>query len=805
MNLSLINGPVFDTITPWLPAIDAILKSTALLALTAGVSLLLRRASAATRHMIWTLGLLGALLLPALSLAVPRWQLAVVKVAGSAPAVAPEHSALDASPIAQREVAATDVTGQQPPSLERSLPTNRAAVSDQIANGHRAASALPAAAGESAPISWQSVLLALWAAGAMAILARLAIGLLAVQWLSRRTERVTDAPWLPLARRLAGAVGVPSSLTFLRSPRATMPMAWGILRPSVLMPEDADVWPAERLRIVLLHELAHVKRRDCLTHALAQIACAAYWFNPLVWIAARHLRTERERACDDLVLAAGTRGSDYAAQLIEVARVMRSGRFPALLTGATLAMAHRSQLEGRLIAILDPRVPRSGISRLRTISTTALVACALIPLASLQPWAYTELRQPIERHPLPQAVANPVPTPSPQPAVPQPTPEPAPRAVVNESRASARVVATSSEVQVKLQDVVQGALQGAAQGAIQGIQAAIENAPNRGQSEQGEQRRTGSKADPRTVAALTAALKDPDREVRETAMHALVQLRDPSIFEPLVQALKDSSPDVRERAARGLGDLQDSRAVAPLTAALKDQNASVREGAVFSLGQLRAQNSAAAITQALQDQSPSVREQAAFALGQLREAQAVEPLMHALKDTNASVREQAAFALGQLRDRRAVPGLTSALADASESVREQAVFALGELRDPAAVDALITAMRDAKADVRQQAAFALGQIRDARAVDVLIPALKDTDAEVRSQAVFALGQLRDRRAVDALIAVIKDSSAEVRSQAAFALGQLRDPRAIDALTTALKDTSSEVRQQAAFALGQLAK
>ena len=123
---------------------------------------------------------------------------------------------------------------------------------------------------------------------------------------------------------------------------------------------------------------------------LAQVACALYWFNPLAWMAARHVRTERERACDDLVLAAGTRGADYANQLLEIARVMRAGRFPGVMAGASLAMAHRSQLEGRLMAILNPTVPRSGLSRLRTAGATVVVACAVMPLASMQPWVYAE-------------------------------------------------------------------------------------------------------------------------------------------------------------------------------------------------------------------------------------------------------------------------------------------------------------------------------------------------------------------------------------------------------------------------------
>ena len=229
-------------------------------------------------------------------------------------------------------------------------------------------------------------LVVIWMAGVLAVVGRLVVGLVAVAWMSRRTVRVVDAPWLPLAVELASELGITRRLTFLESPGASMPMASGIFKPSVLMPEDANRWPLERLRIVLLHELAHVKRRDCLTHVIVQLACALYWFNPLAWIAARHVRTERERACDDLVLACGTRGPDYADELLEIARVMRGGRYPALLAGATLAMAHRSQLEGRLIAILDPKVPRAAVSPLRTVLTAVGVACALAPLAAMQPW-----------------------------------------------------------------------------------------------------------------------------------------------------------------------------------------------------------------------------------------------------------------------------------------------------------------------------------------------------------------------------------------------------------------------------------
>jgi len=699
----------------WLAIADTLLKATLVLGAAALTSALLRRRSAAARHLVWTLALLAALALPALTLAIPRWQVPLLTIATETVPASLEATPAIAAPITQPR--RTPVDNTRPADKTSSTAQQARAASVQTA---KFAIARP-------DLSWQMLLLILWMAGTLAVLTRIALGVIAVQWLARRTKPAEDAPWIRLACKLANEVGVSSRLRFLRSARATMPMACGILRPSIVMPADADTWPAERLRIVLLHELAHVKRRDCLTHVLAQIACALYWFNPLAWVAARHVRTERERACDDLVLATGTRGADYADQLLEIARVMRGGRFPAVLAGASLAMAYRSQLEGRLMAILDPKVPRSGVSWIRAAAATAVAAVAILPLASVQPWAFAEASNVADARPQ-QAVA---PAQEPQAQLPRPAPTPAPLQPTQKAVSVREQGLVESVVQGTTQAVVQAMTQGVTQGITQGVRQGAGQGWTRTTRqqfaatwpevdldidvEQDETAKSGEGArakgaDAKTIAALKEALKDTDKEVRETALHALIQLRDPSIFDALAEALRDGAADVREQAAFGLGQLRDRRAVAPLTAALKDAVADVREQAVFALGQLRDPAAVEALTTAARDTNAEVRQQAVFALGQMRDRRAVEPLISALKDSDTEVREQAAFALGQVRDRAAVEALVIALKDSSASVREQAAFALGQLRDPRAIDGLTAALKDASADVRQQAAFALGQI-----------------------------------------------------------------------------------------------
>src|SRR5262245_13535269 len=178
-----------------------------------------------------------------------------------------------------------------------------------------------------------------------------------------------------------------------------MPLTWGVWKPVVLLPEESDHWSAEWRRIVLLHELAHIKRRDCLTQLLAQFVCAIYWFNPLVWIAARRLRIEREIACDDYVLQTGTRASDYAKYLLDFAGVMNTNGSPAGLPSPAAAGLACSQLESRVRSILDPAIKRKSLSRKALSIVFAVAACLLIPFAALQPrsGAVSPMNDPVDQ------------------------------------------------------------------------------------------------------------------------------------------------------------------------------------------------------------------------------------------------------------------------------------------------------------------------------------------------------------------------------------------------------------------------
>jgi hypothetical protein len=139
-------------------------------------------------------------------------------------------------------------------------------------------------------------------------------------------------------------------------------------------------WTDERARVVLCHELAHIRRGDWIIQMIAELLRCAYWFNPLLWIVCRRLRLESEHACDDAVLARGVKGSDYAEQLLNLARVLNESRqpwFPAP------AMARPSSLERRVSAMLNANVNRRPITRAARVIAVIALAAVTLPIAAI--------------------------------------------------------------------------------------------------------------------------------------------------------------------------------------------------------------------------------------------------------------------------------------------------------------------------------------------------------------------------------------------------------------------------------------
>ncbi len=333
-------------------AIWIVVKASALLGIAGLIQLLLfRRVSAATRHLIWALAIVGLLLLPLASLVLPAWPVTIPAAPQSTEPAAIAAPAIEAPDVA-RASASVEVTEESAGSKPRGI-----------------------------DISWSTVVAGGYATGVLAMAVLLLVQRWRVRQFTRTATVVRDPAWMRLLAECAGRMGVHRPIRLLRSRERNVPVALGTRRPSIVIPAVADTWADDRRRAVVLHELAHVARRDCLTQTLAAAACAIYWFHPAAWWVARRLRIERELACDDRVIGAGAEAREYAGHLLEIAYSFGNNRAPAL----AVSMARRNQIEGRMLAALDARRNRSVPARRVRLAAATLAAALLYPLATLTP------------------------------------------------------------------------------------------------------------------------------------------------------------------------------------------------------------------------------------------------------------------------------------------------------------------------------------------------------------------------------------------------------------------------------------
>ena len=340
-------------------------KSLLVLALSGMVLVCLRRASASARHLVCLLTLCGLLALPLFSVTLPGWHVAVTQAQERKEPTPVRPS--PALPAREGEEAGPEaISVPAAPSLSESSLTERTPAKQE------------------GGFSWPFLLLAFYLLGVTLAALRPLLGLWGIAHLRRTCVDVPDAPARGVLADCAAALKL-KRLPRLCRADVPVPMTWGWRRPVVLLPLGSGDWPEGRLHSVLLHEMAHVKRRDWPSHRLADLACAVYWFHPFVWLTARRLRAESEIACDDLVLASGIPAPDYARHLLDIAQALPPASRPP--QSAAIAMAQTPHIKRRILMVLDTAHSRRTVTRRALTSGVVLTAAALMPLSMLQPTA----------------------------------------------------------------------------------------------------------------------------------------------------------------------------------------------------------------------------------------------------------------------------------------------------------------------------------------------------------------------------------------------------------------------------------
>ena len=314
---------------------DMMLRSSLVMTLAFAGLWLLRRQPAAFRHWLLAAALALSAAQPIIKWAAPAWRM----------------------PAA---VTAVEIDG---PVFDASFQTDQLVVTT---------SERPAV------IDWRRVMMIVWLAGCSISFLIMLIGTAWLSWLGLRGIPA-GSKWTDIETELKDQLQIHRPIRVLVTHHPALLVTWGVIAPAILLPAGANSWSADRIRLVLAHEMAHLVRRDWVIQVIAETIRAINWFNPLFWIACARLRRESEHACDDIVLDLGIGGTSYASHLIDLARTFSvHGRtwLPAP------SIARPSTLERRVRAMLNPQVNRRRVSTARRLALASLLVAIAVPIAA---------------------------------------------------------------------------------------------------------------------------------------------------------------------------------------------------------------------------------------------------------------------------------------------------------------------------------------------------------------------------------------------------------------------------------------
>ena len=578
---------------------------------------------------------------------------------------------------------------------------------------------------EAAIVRFVRMLPLLWLLGTAALAVYVGACNFHLWWLVTRERPLTDEKILDLLEDCKAEMGVRNILGIVTTDKVKSAALFGFVRPRLLLPAGmVEALNPKELRYVFLHELVHLRRRDIYVRWLMSLLQVLHWFNPLVWLAFYRMQSDRELACDALVLAhaRSDESEDYGRTLVSLLeRFSHPKRLPSM---AGIVEA-KSQFKRRIKMIAD----YEKTSRTRWAGAMllfAVLACVVLTNAYVAKADFTFGTV------SPQTVAV--------AAAAQPT--------------------TDEAMQKKIDELI-------AQLGDENVNVRLSAAAILTRMNSPRQIRSLRKA----VMSIIKALEDENSHVRRDVARSLGKIGDPRAVQPLIEALGDEDESVRRDVARSLGKIGDPRAVQPLINALSDPP--IRAIASIALGEIGDPQAVQPLIKKLEAENPDVRRAAARSLGRIGNPQAVQSLIKALGDKVFDVRMNVLTALGEIGDPQAVQSLIRVLGDEDVLIRFRAVEALGEIGGRQAVQALTKTLGNEEQLFRQAAVLSLHKIGGRRAVHALIKALGDEEVMVRQSAVRAIGEIGDRREIKYLRKALNDENLAVRMTAEEALRNIQ--------------------------------
>ncbi|MBN1797584.1 MAG: peptidoglycan DD-metalloendopeptidase family protein [Spirochaetales bacterium] len=242
---------------------------------------------------------------------------------------------------------------------------------------------LTPAQGYKAGTHWSIWFLLIWGVGFFAMLLRVIVGKLSLCYLNR-TASSRNEDLEEYLQTIKQEMGIKRNVRLLFSHRYQQPAAFSWIRPTILLPKIAKNWSYKQLRPVLIHELTHISRFDCLTRDITQIVCSLFWFIPFVWIAYGKLKDEQEKISDTNVITFGSKPTDYAEQILFLAK---DSIIKKVYTYAFIPIITKQLLQSRIEYVL--RIKSLFNKRISNKLLFIFSLCSLlllIPISTINPF-----------------------------------------------------------------------------------------------------------------------------------------------------------------------------------------------------------------------------------------------------------------------------------------------------------------------------------------------------------------------------------------------------------------------------------